>query len=151
MSRLKFYIHSPGDESVGIWPINSEVKINDNVVWDKDDIQEFKKFYADMYDTKIESVLTEREFILKEIEAEKDEILSIKSGISDDAFSGGLLEETKRLERLIERCKNKIDASAIYRSFRHVGLSGCFGSLRNCNSTNFLNTTQCICAVTIET
>jgi hypothetical protein len=110
MSRLKFYIHSPGDESVGIWPINSEVKINDNVVWDKDDIQEFKKFYADMYDTKIESVLTEREFILKEIEAEKDEILSIKSGISDDAFSGGLLEETKRLERLIERCKNKIDA-----------------------------------------
>lgn len=56
MAKLKFYVSHPGDPSVGIWPINSEISIDDNVVWDKDMIDEFKKFFAEMYDTTIELV-----------------------------------------------------------------------------------------------
>ena len=56
MAKLKFNVYSPGDTSVGIWPLHSEISIDDNVVWDKDMIEEFKKFFAEMYDTTVDLV-----------------------------------------------------------------------------------------------
>ena len=104
MSKLKFHIHSPGDRSVGLWPLNATVTIEDNVIWDKDDVQEFKKFYADMYDTRVDNVLTEREFILREIKAEEQEIQMLQMELFDEPG-----DHRERLEKSIEKCRNTID------------------------------------------
>lgn len=83
MAKIKFFIHSPGDSSVGLWPINSEVNIDDNLVWSHDMIDSFKEYLAELYDTKKDMVVTEREMIIATIEEEKREILFILSELHD--------------------------------------------------------------------
>jgi len=80
MSHLILHIHNPGDPSIGLWPIRAKVTIEDNVVWNQEDIQEFKKFYAEMYNTDIENVGTDEEAwdearnIAKSIAFRKDDL-----------------------------------------------------------------------------
>lgn len=83
MARIKFYISSPGDPSVGLWGIYSEVLIDDNIVWSHDMIDDFKEHLAELYDTKKELVVTERENILATIAEGKREILFIESELHD--------------------------------------------------------------------
>ena len=63
MAKIKFHVSSPGDQSVGIFPLTGEVCIDDNMVWDKSMIDEFKKALAEMYDTDLGHVGTEREYL----------------------------------------------------------------------------------------
>lgn len=104
MSKLKFHIHSPGDSSIGLWPLNATVTIEDNVIWDKNDVQEFKKFYAEMYDATLADVLTEREFLMREIKAEEQEIQMLQIELFDEPG-----DHRERLEKSIEKGRNTID------------------------------------------
>ena len=76
MSHLILHIHNPDDPSIGLWPIRAKVTIEDNVVWNQEDIQEFKKFYAEIYNTDIKNVLTDEEAwdITKSLAIMKDDL-----------------------------------------------------------------------------
>jgi cob(I)alamin adenosyltransferase len=104
MAKIKLFISSPGDPSVGLWGTYSEVDIDDNVVWSHGMIDELKEFLAGLYDTKKELVVTERENILAIIEEEKREIHYIEAELCD----GTEEEEFDRLKRKISNKEKHI-------------------------------------------
>jgi predicted RNase H-like nuclease (RuvC/YqgF family) len=107
MAKITFFIHSPGDPSVGLWPIDAEVIVSDNMVWSHDMIDEAKKYLAGLYDTKKESVATEREMILNTIAEGKREIYLIESELHDgmeeeeyDKFKRDISNREKQIKKL---------------------------------------------------
>ena len=102
MSKIKFYIHSPGDNSVGICDLNSEVEINDNAIWDESMINDTKRLFSELYDTNFDLVLTRREYLIKAIEAEQQEIQMLQMEIADESN-----DHTNLISR-IEACRSEI-------------------------------------------
>lgn len=111
MAKIKLFISSPGDPSVGLWGTYSEVNIDDNVVWSHDMIGELKEFLAGLYDTKKELVVTERENILAVIAEAKRENLFIEAELHDGMEEGDYTRIKKELsnrEKQIKKLEKKL-------------------------------------------
>lgn len=121
MAKLKFHIHNPGDPSVGLFPIDSVVIMEDNMIWSQELIQETKAFLAALYDTKTKNVITERELLESQLKEEEMEIDYRQTELeclnrteenkeAADKFEARRLElieaSKKRLEQIKEELKN---------------------------------------------
>ena len=111
MAKIKLFISSPGDPSVGLWGTYSEVNIDDNVIWSHDMIDELKEFLAGLYDTKKELVVTEREHILSVIAETKRENLLIEAELHDGTDPEEfykIKDEIKNREKQIKKLEKKL-------------------------------------------
>jgi cob(I)alamin adenosyltransferase len=111
MAKIKLFISSPGDPSVGLWGTYSEVNIDDNVIWSHDMIDELKEFLAGLYDTKKELVVTERENILTTIAEGKREIYFIEAELHDgmeEEEYGKIKKDISNREKQIKKLEKKL-------------------------------------------
>jgi hypothetical protein len=68
-----FHIFGGGDRSVGIWPTEATITVEDNYTdYDKDMVEEWKEFLYDFYDNGNITILTDDEY--KEYLKQEEEI-----------------------------------------------------------------------------
>jgi len=62
---MKFYVYMPGDQDVNIASWTATVTFEDGLTYDNSMTNSTKELLAEMYDTKVENVLTEAEMSKK--------------------------------------------------------------------------------------
>jgi len=108
MAKIKLFISSPGDPSVGLWGTYSEVNIDDNVIWSHDMIDDLKEYLAGLYDTKKELVVTERENILATIADLKQEIYYRQAALCD-SMQEDVYDKSKQIIRDLKAKSKKLE------------------------------------------
>lgn len=105
MNKLKIHIFRPSDYDENIEDITSIITIEDNLAWTPDRIDFVKETFTNMYDTKIELVETEREYLNSMI---TELCLSIKF-LEADMTMDSIKEEQEKIKKQIKKKKNDIN------------------------------------------
>lgn len=112
--KFKLFVSIPGDESVGIFPGEAIVTIQDNILYStEEDVNDLKQSIASMYDVPVECVRTELEEYRGRMKNLKMELNILLSEIENlDISDSYKIKKMNNYRRIMEKqkrnCQNHI-------------------------------------------